>query len=188
VGKIVVTEFITIDGVVEEPAEWSFPYWGDDIGAHKHGELLTCGAMLLGRVTYEGFAEAWPERSDDFADRMNNSPKRVVSRTLTDLKWSNSSLIDADPTAIAALRDEVDGDVLVFGSVTLVRWLLEHHLVDELKLLTYPLALGEGLRLFADGATVPLDLIGITTFASGAVSLRYRPLAERPAPVPHLYS
>jgi len=186
-GKIVVTEFITIDGVVGEPHEWSFPYWGEDIGAYKYGELLACDAMLLGRVTYEGFAEAWPERSGDFADRMNGSVKRVVSTTLTDLEWSNSTVIDADPKAIAALRDELDGDLLVAGSVTLVRWLLEHHLVDELKLLTYPLALGDGLRLFADQVTVPLELIGSTTFASGAIALCYRQLDERPGPVPHLY-
>jgi dihydrofolate reductase len=119
---------------------------------------------------------------------MNSCVKRVVSTALTDLEWSNSSLIDADPEAIAALRDSVDGDVLVFGSVTLARWLLEHHLVDELRLLTYPLALGEGLRLFADGVVVPLELTSSTTFASGAIALHYHPLAERPAPVPHLYS
>ena len=185
-GRIVVTEFITIDGVAGEPHEWSFPYWGEDIGEYKTAELFGGEALLLGRVTYGGFVEAWPDRDGDFADRMNGLPKYVVSSTVTEPTW-NATVIAPDTAVVEALRKDHDGDIYVHGSLALVRWLLEHHLVDELRLLTYPLALGTGARLFADDAVVPLELIETTTFASGAIALIYRPLAERPAPVPHLY-
>jgi dihydrofolate reductase len=163
-GKIVVTEFITLDGVIDDPggAEgferggWAFAF---DRGAEgdkfKLDELLAADAQLLGRRTYEGFAAAWPERSDEagFSDRMNSMPKFVVSTTLKDPTWANTTVIDGDlATEIGRLREQFEGDVLVAGSAQLVRSLLDAGLVDELRLMVFPVVLGKGKRLFADEA------------------------------------
>ena len=176
-GKIVVTEFITLNGVVESPQKWSFPYWGDDIAAYKKDELFASGALLLGRTTYEGFSEAWPDRTDEdgFADRINSMPKYVASTTLADPTW-NATVIEGDvPAAVARLRDEVEGDVMLNGSVTLAATLIDNDLVDEYRLLTYPIVVPEGKRLFAHDADAKLELVSSTPMASGAVLLTYRP-------------
>jgi dihydrofolate reductase len=160
-GKLVVTEFVSIDGVFEDPggAEgyehggWTFEYdRGEDGDKFKLDELMDADVQLLGRVTYAGFAEAWPAREGPFADKLNNDPKYVVSTTLTEPEWQNTTVISENvPDAIRKLKDETAGTLLVSGSGTLVGTLLEHDLVDELRLMVFPTVLGRGRRLFPDG-------------------------------------
>jgi dihydrofolate reductase len=174
--KIVVTTFISLDGVMEDP-KWTFPYWGDDIAKYKFDELFASDAMLLGRVTYEGFAQAWPERTDEqgYADRFNGMPKYVVSTTLQKADWNNSHILSANVADEVLKLKQLDGqDITVHGSCTLVQWLLEQGLVDELKLLVYPIAVGQGKRLFKDGNQVKLKLVETKPFASGAIALIYQ--------------
>ena len=171
-GKVVVSEFITLDGVVEDPggAEdfdrggWAFNFdRGPEGDTFKLDEVMASEALLLGRVTYEGFASAWPSRTDEvgFADKFNSMPKYVVSTTLEDPEWNNSTVIGGDVAeAVAALKREVDGDILVNGSVQLVRTLMEHDLVDEYRLMVFPTVLGAGKRLFGEsGEAVALRLV-----------------------------
>ena len=160
-GTIVVTEFVSLDGVFEDPggAEgyehggWTFEYdRGDEGNKFKLDELMDAKVQLLGRITYECFAEAWPSRDGPFADKLNNDLKVVVSTTLTDPQWNNTTVIDRDVVEqLAKLRDETDGSILVAGSGTLVATLLEADLVDELRLMVFPTILGRGRRLFPDG-------------------------------------
>ena len=160
-GKLVVTEFVSIDGVFEDPggAEeyehggWTFEYdRGEDGDRFKLDELMEAKAQLLGRVTYETFAEAWPSREGPFADKLNADPKYVVSSTLDDPRWQHTTVIDGDvPAEIAKLRDQTEGVILVAGSGTLVGTLLANDLVDELRLMVFPTVLGRGRRLFPDG-------------------------------------
>jgi dihydrofolate reductase len=160
-GRIVVTEFISLDGVMEDPggAEdykhggWSFEIsTGDDGMRFKVDETMGSEAMLLGRRTYEGFAEAWPERDGEFADRFNAMPKYVVSSTLRDPEWTNTTVVGGDlDAAVARVREEHDGDVVVHGSAQLVQGLISGDHVDELRLMVFPVVLGTGKRLF--GAT-----------------------------------
>lgn len=168
--KIVVSEFVSLDGVMEDPggAEgfehggWTMSYWNDDIGTVKSGELFASDALLLGRVTYEGFAAAWPGRTDEagFADRMNNLPKYVVSTTLQDANWSNSHIIAENVAEeIAQLKQQPGQDILVAGSGKLIESLMRHNLVDEYTLLVYPVVLGSGKRLFKDGITATMKLV-----------------------------
>lgn len=155
-GKLVVTEFITLDGVIEEP-KWSFEFnRGDEGEQFKGDELKAAAAQLLGRVTYQGFAKAWPSMTEEgwFAEKMNGMPKYVVSTTLTDegADWTNSIVIRDDvPGQVRKLKEQVAGDVLVAGSANLVRTLAEQDLVDEYRLMVFPIVLGGGKRLFADG-------------------------------------
>jgi dihydrofolate reductase len=183
-GKVVVTEFVSLDGVMEDPggAEgtphggWTIPYWNDEISSFKKEELFAAEAMLLGRVTYEGFAAAWPAMRDEagFADRMNGIAKHVVTSTLTDLAWNNSTRLVGDvATAVAALKDETKGNVLVQGSATLVHELAKVGLVDEYRLVMYPVSLGGGKRLFGDGIFTKLDLTYEERTPSGAILLAY---------------
>jgi dihydrofolate reductase len=181
-ADIVITEFISLDGVVEDPggAEgfvhggWTFPYWNDEIAAFKLDETLRADALLLGRVTYEGFAAAWPGRTDEqgFADKMNAMPKYVVSATLVDPEWSNPTVVALDE--VASLKERHEGDVLVAGSASLARALVEDGLADELRLLVYPVALGTGKRLFGDGGKQNLRLARSEAYSSGVVNLTYR--------------
>src|ERR1051326_1697137 len=160
-GRIVVTEFVSVDGVFEDPggAEayehggWSFEYdRGDDGNRFKLDELMEAEVQLLGRVTYEGFAAAWPSREGPFAEKLNNDPKYVVSTTLESPTWQNTTVISRDvPAELAKLRDETDGVILVAGSGLLVETLLEADLVDELRLMVFPTILGRGRRLFPAG-------------------------------------
>jgi dihydrofolate reductase len=160
-GKLVVTEFVSIDGVFEDPggAEgyehggWTFEYdRGEDGDRFKLDELMESNAQLLGRRTYEGFAEAWPSREGPFADKLNRDPKYVVSNTLTDPAWQNTTVISGDVVeAISNLKGQTDGVILVAGSGTLVGTLLAGDLVDELRLMMFPTVLGRGRRLFPDG-------------------------------------
>ncbi len=160
-GKLVVTEFMSIDGVFEDPggAEgyehggWTFEYArGDDGDTFKLNELMEAQVQLLGRVTYEGFAAAWPSREGPFADKLNNDPKYVVSTTLKNPEWQNTTVISGNVVdEISKLKDETEGVILVAGSGTLVRALLGANLVDELRLMVFPTVLGRGKRLFPDG-------------------------------------
>jgi dihydrofolate reductase len=160
-GKLAVTEFVSVDGVFEDPGGgegyehggWSFEYnRGDDGDKFKLDELMEADVQLLGRVTYEGFAAAWPSREGAFADKINNGPKYVVSTTLENPEWQNTTVISADVAeAIAKLKADTEGAILVAGSGTLVATLLGADLVDELRLMVFPTVLGRGKRLFPDG-------------------------------------
>jgi dihydrofolate reductase len=187
-GKVVVTEFVSLDGVMEDPggAEgfrhggWSFKFSDPEGMKFKLEEQMEAEVMLLGRVTYEGFAEAWPGRTDEvgFAEKMNSMPKYVVSTTLTELSWTNSHLLEGDvPSAVAKLREQVDGVILVAGSGQLAQTLLAHDLVDELRLMVHPIVLGSGKRLFpgdaADATT--LKLSACKQLESGTLILTYEP-------------
>jgi len=179
-GKIAVHEFISLDGVIEDP-RWTMEYPFDPRMGEAIGGLMgSSKALLLGRRTFEMFAPAWSGRTgadDPGAPFMNESPKYVVSATLQSAEWNNSTILGPyRPEAIRDLKDRVDGGIYVSGSATLVRAMLADGLVDELHLFVYPVALGAGQRLFADGgAAVKLALAGAETYDSGVVHLAYRP-------------
>jgi len=176
--KIVVTEFVSLDGVMENPG-WTFPYWNDEIAAFKGEETDASDALLLGRVTYEGFATAWPESDDEGAPYMNSVRKYVVSTTLDKAEWNNSSIIkDNIVEEIKKLKQQDGKDILVYGSAALVQTLMEHDLVDSYRLLVYPVVLGTGLRLFHEGATATLKLVETKSFSSGVTALIYGPVRE----------
>jgi dihydrofolate reductase len=162
-GRIAVTEFVSLDGVMEDPggaedfkySGWSFEIdRGDEGNEFKLNETLATDALLLGRVTYEGFAEAWPQRKGEFADKFNQMPKYVVSSTLSDPEWSNSTVIDGGNLAeeVGKLREKHEGDVVVHGSAQLVQALLDQDLVDEVRLMVFPVVLGTGKRVFGETA------------------------------------
>lgn len=186
-AKVVVSEYVTLDGVMEDPGGgegsahggWSFRFWSEDAAKFKFDELFASDALLLGRVTYEGFARAWPSVKDEqgFADRMNSLPKYVVSETLNDATWNNTRIISGDiPQQVSRLKQQYAGDLLVAGSATLVHTLMRHDLVDEYRIMVHPVVLGDGKRLFrsGDGATA-LKLVEARTFDSGIVVLTYHP-------------
>ena len=159
-GKIVVTEFVSLDGVVEDPggAEdyqhggWSFEVSrGEEGDQFKADEGADAEALLLGRVTYQGFAATWPSMEGEFADKFNTMPKYVISETLSEPEWDNSTVLSGDlAEEVTKLREEIDGEIVVHGSAQLVQGLLEHGLVDELRLMVYPVVLGSGKRLFGE--------------------------------------
>src|SRR3989440_4435149 len=159
-GKVVVSQFITLDGVVEDPGGsenwerggWAFQYErGAEGDQFKLDETMAADALLLGRVTYEGFAEAWPSREGEFADKFNNMPKYVVSSTLENPEWSNSTVLKGDVVEeVSKLRQGPDGDIFVHGSAQLAQTLVANDLVDELRLMVFPVVLGSGKRLFGD--------------------------------------
>jgi dihydrofolate reductase len=176
--RVVVSEFLSLDGVMEDPA-WTFPYWSEEISAFKGEEDSTAESLLLGRVTYEAFAAAWPTSADPGAPHINALHKYVASTTLdqSDLDrigW-NASLLEGDVLeAVRALKREPGGDLLVWGSAELARTLLAHGLVDEVRLIVYPLVLGRGKRLFG-ADEFKLELVEARPFRSGATALVYRP-------------
>jgi len=186
--KIIVADYISADGVVQDPVgmegsglgDWTGPFKrGPDGDKFKNEELFASDALLLGRVTYDAFAAVWPTVKDDagFADRINSMPKFVVSTTLRTAPWNNTTIIAKDMVAsVDALKQRDGGDILVYGSTALVHSLIPHRLVDEYNLLVYPTVLGRGTRLFPQGAAVRLDLLECRQFGSGIVLLRYRVL------------
>jgi dihydrofolate reductase len=185
-GRIIVTEFVSLDGVMEDPggAEvfkyggWTFEIArGDEGDKFKLDEALEADALLLGRVTYEGFAEAWPSRTGEFADKFNNMPKYVVSSTLNEPEWNNSTVLEGDVAeAVSNLKQEVHGDIVVHGSAQLVQTLLDHDLVDELRLMVFPVVLGSGKRLFGETSEKkPLRLVDSKTVGEGVVILIHEP-------------
>jgi len=186
-GKIVVTEFMSLDGVVEDPGGsentkyggWSFAFSrGDEGDKFKLDETMASDALLLGRVTYEGFAAAWPSRDGEFADKFNTMPKYVVSRTLTDPGWTNTTVLEGPlADAVAQLKERHDGDIVVHGSASVAQALLENDLVDELRLMVFPVMLGAGARLFGDTSNKkPLELVEARTVGDGVTIMIYRPV------------
>jgi dihydrofolate reductase len=187
--KLIVTEFVSLDGVMEAPggeagykhSGWTFEYPFDDEQAKfKLDETLEADALLLGRVTYEGFAAAWPGQTDPggFADKMNSMPKYVVSSTLDTLEWENSTRLEGDVAeSVAKLKEGDGGPILVAGSATLVHALIEHDLVDEYRLMVFPVILGSGRRVFPDDAAdkKPVKLVDSKVFDSGAAVYIYHP-------------
>jgi dihydrofolate reductase len=185
--RLIVTEFVSADGVMEDPGGvegfehggWALEMdRGPEGDRFKLEETFAAEAMLLGRRTYEGFAAAWPGRSDEagFADKMNSMPKYVVSSTLTDPEWTNSHVVGSDlPAAVAHVEERTQGDVLVAGSAQLVQGLTDHDLVDEYRLMVFPVLLGRGKRLFADGSRRDLRLTDHRMVGSGVMILTYAP-------------
>jgi dihydrofolate reductase len=189
VGRIVVTEFVSLDGVVEAPGGgesfkhggWSFEInRGDEGDKFKLDETLTSEALLLGRVTYEGFAAAWPSREGEFADKLNTMPKYVVSSTLDEPEWNNTTVLKGDVAEeVAKLKQEQDGDIVVHGSPRLVQALLEHDLVDEVRLMIFPVVLGSGKRLFGETTDKkPLRLVDSKVVGDGVTILIYQPAGD----------
>jgi dihydrofolate reductase len=183
-GRIVVTEFVSLDGVMEDPGGsedfkyggWSFEVnRGDDGDQFKLDETVAAEALLLGRVTYEGFADAWPSREGEFADKFNQMPKYVVSSTLSDPGWANSTVLDGDlAEAVTGLKGEHEGDIYVHGSGQLVQSLLENDLVDQLNLMVFPVVLGTGKRVFGETSDKkPLKLTDSKTVGDGVAILVY---------------
>jgi dihydrofolate reductase len=173
-GKIVVAEFVSADGIIENPA-WTFPFWTDSIADYKSPEVVESDALLLGRTTYQGFAGAWPDHPEegDYKDRMNSMPKHVVTTTLSELEW-NATRIEGDlAEGIAKLRAEQN--LLVFGSGTLVSLLRANQLVDEYRLVIYPVLLGKGLRLFENvDAEDTLELASSEVLDNGVILATYK--------------
>jgi dihydrofolate reductase len=185
-ARIVVTEFVSLDGVMEAPGGgedfehggWTFEIdRGEEGDRFKLDETLDADALLLGRVTYEGFAAAWPSMKGDFADKFNSMPKYVVSSTLEDPEWNNSTVLRGDVVEeVSKLRRGPDGNVVVHGSAQLVQTLLEHDLVDELRLMVFPVVLGSGKRLFGDTSDKKrLRLADSKTVGDGIAILVYEP-------------
>jgi dihydrofolate reductase len=186
-GKIVVTEFVSLDGVMEDPGgseDFKYGGWtfeidrGDDGNKFKLDEALESDALLLGRVTYQGFADAWPSREGEFADKFNSMPKYVVSSTLKNPTWNNSTVLNRDLVAdLAKVKEAHDGDIVVHGSAQLVQGLIEHDLVDEVRLMVFPVVLGIGKRLFGDTSDKkPLRLVESNTVGDGVGIHIYEPV------------
>ena len=177
--KIVAGLFISLDGVVESPDKWQFPYFNDEMGAEVGAQMDAADAMLLGRVTYQEFASFWPTApaDDPFTARMNETPKYVVSTTLDRAEWQNSTLIKGNIVAeIISLKQQPGKNIGITGSATLVRSLLGENLLDELRLLVHPLVVGSGKRLFPEGSEpMALTLVESRTFSTGVLSLTYAP-------------
>jgi dihydrofolate reductase len=180
VRKIAAGLFTSLDGVVEAPEKWTGPYFNDQVGQAVGTLMAANDALLLGRTTYEGFAAAFGGQSGGMADQMNNTPKFVVSSTLASADWQNSTLISGDvATAIGGLKQQPGQNIGMSGSATLVGWLLQHGLLDQLDLLVFPVVVGSGKRLFSEpGAQVPLTLTGSETYSTGVVHLSYAAIFE----------
>lgn len=188
-GRIVVSEFVSLDGVMEDPggAEgfkyggWTFAIdRGPEGDAFKLEEVRAAGALLLGRVTYEGFAEAWPKMEGEFADKFNGMPKYVVSSTLGEPSWSNTTVLAGGlAESVGRLREDFDGELLVNGSARLVQALIEHDLLDELRLMVFPVLLGAGRTLFGETSEKkPMRLAGSRTVGDGIAILTYEPASR----------
>lgn len=184
-GKLVATEYVSLDGVMEEPGMWSFPFWNDEAMQFKNDELFASDALLLGRITYEGFAKAWPTMPDTgaFGERMNGLPKYVASTTLTSLEWNNSHLLTGNVAdAVSKLKQQHGQDILLSGSGQLLRSLMQHDLIDEYRLMLHPIVLGSGKRLFPDEShKTTLRLVDTKTTSTGIVILTYHPASDEAA-------
>ena len=173
-GRIIANFFISLDGVVESPDQWHFPWFDDEMGAVVSAGMETATAFLMGRTGYEEWAAYWPTSTDEpFATFFNTIPKYVVSDKLADPEWTNTTAVRRDPDAVRDLKRGVDGDIQMSGSATTVRWLLEHDLLDELKLLVHPVVVGTGRRLFEDTREHRLRLVRSAALSSGVLDLTY---------------
>lgn len=183
--RAVVSEFMSLDGVMEAPNEWHFAFWHDEMGTYKFDELMASDALLLGRVTYEGFAAAWPtmEGTGEFGERMNGLPKYVVSTTLESGDWNNTTVIRDDvASAVRRLKEEPGQNNLVGGSAGLVRSLMADDLIDEYRLMVHPVVVGKGKRLFADEGTLKtMRLVETRTFPTGVIVQTYHRAPKDPA-------
>ena len=185
--KLIVTEYVTLDGVMEDPGGgegtgfggWSFQFWSEESAKFKFDELFASDALLLGRVTYQGFAAAWPSVTDEagFADRMNGLPKYVVSTTLETADWNNSTIIRENVAEeVSKLKQQPGQDILIAGSAQLVNSLIQAGLIDEYRLMVHPIVVGGGKRLFQEGTTTKgLKLVDTKALGSGIVILTYQP-------------
>lgn len=176
--RLVLSMFVSLDGVAEVPEKWQAPFWSDELQACAAEMLWDADALLLGRRTYEIFADAWPQESDDegFADRMNSLPKYVVSDTLEDVTWNASLVVGELDDEIVELKQEQGKDILVYGSMNLVRSLMKYDLIDEYRIWVHPVVVGGGARLFEHGLDhAELRLMDTRIFASGVVLLTYQP-------------
>ena len=188
-ARIVVSEFLSLDGVMQAPggepgyrhSGWVMKFPDPEQFKYKLAEVLAHDALLLGRRTYEGFAAAWPSRTGEFADKMNRMPKFVASTTLKNPEWNNSSVLQGEMSAaVTKLKQELGGDILVAGSRTLVSTLMLHDLVDEFRLMLFPIVLGSGMRLFDQTASATtLKLVATHALGNGAVILTYHPANAR---------
>jgi dihydrofolate reductase len=177
--RLVATEYLSQDGVFEQPGQWSGPFFGEEAGQFKWAELQASDALLLGRRTYEGFAAAWPSMPDtgEFGEKMNSMTKYVVSSTLDKVDWSGSELIRGNVAdEVRQLKERLGQDLLLSGSAQLFNALMQENLIDVYRIMLHPIVLGKGKRLFADGGHERiLDLTETKRFGSGVVVLEYRP-------------
>ena len=183
--RLIVSEFITLDGIVEAPggdetthphAGWTTPFRVPEAGAYKLREALEAESLLLGRITYEGFSVAWPQQEGEFGEKMNAMPKHVVTSTLHELSWNASVIAEDVPAAVATLKTGEGGPILVYGSATLVRTLLHHGLIDELRFMVFPVMIGGGLSMFPqDRQKLEFELTELERYSSGIVRQVYRP-------------
>jgi dihydrofolate reductase len=176
-GKIVSNFFISLDSVVEAPDQWHFPYWNDEMERSVARGLESTGALLMGRVLYDEWAAYWPASNDEpIASMFNGMEKYVVSNTLARADWSNTTIVNGDVARTRRdLKQRIEGDISISGSATLVRWLLANEILDELRLLVHPIAVGKGQRLFEDTPTHRLGLVSAETFSTGVLDLVYIP-------------
>jgi dihydrofolate reductase len=184
-SRIVVSQFVSVDGVIEDPVgmeglgrgDWTRASSGPEGGKYKVDEIMDAAAMLVGRRTYESYAAAWPGREGEYADKLNGMPKYVVSSTLSDPGWSNTTVLQGDAaSAVRELKEQVDGDILVQGSAELTYTLMEHDLVDEWRLMIFPIVVGAGKRFFGDpGTAVDLRLVESRAVGEGVAILTYEP-------------
>ena len=176
-GRIVSNFFISLDGVVESPDKWHFPYFDDAMGEIIGSGMGSTSAFLMGRKLYDEWSEFWPDQGPEvpFSEFINAIPKYVLSTTVTDPKWQNTTALSGDVAAVQELKDGTDADISMSGSATTVRWLLANGLLDELALLVHPIAVGSGQRLFEDPTTYPLKLVHSSTLDTGVLHLRYAP-------------
>jgi dihydrofolate reductase len=176
-GKLVSNFFISLDGVVESPDKWHFPYFDDKMGAAVEAGMETASAMLMGRRLYDEWSEYWPQQGPEepFSEYINSVRKYVVSSSLTDPSWNNTTAVPGDPNRIREIKEQEPGAVAMSGSATTVRWLLANGLLDELNLLVHPIAVGSGQRLFENTPTYPLKLVHQETFGTGVLHVVYTP-------------
>jgi dihydrofolate reductase len=191
-SRIVAAEYVTADGVMQDPGGvgeierggWSNPYWNDELEKFQAELLFASDALLLGRITYEGFAAAWPEMEDDedeFASRMNTMPKYVASRTLTNTEWNATIIMGEVSEAVAKLKERPDQNLLLYGSSALLNTLLQHDLIDQYRLMIHPVVLGQGKRLFGDASEAkPLRLVDVSTTSTGVMIADYEPAPISP--------
>jgi dihydrofolate reductase len=180
VRKIIVSTYVSLDGVIEAPEKWSLKFWNDEHAKYAHDQLFASDALLMERKVYEDFAASWPSRRNEFADRMNGLPKHVVSTTLEEAEWNNSTIIKENVAEeVSRLKEQPGQDILMYGSADLMHKLMEHDLIDEYRIWVHPVVLGSGKRLFRDESeTKILRLVDTTTFSSGVVLLSYQPAGE----------
>ena len=175
-GRIVSNFFMSLDGVVEAPDQWHMPYFNDEMGDAIGKGMATNKAFLMGRVLYDEWAGFWPNSDDDFATFFNNHPKYVVSNSLEQADWNNTTIVSGDVRRrLRELKDATDGDLVISGSATLVRSLLRDGLLDELRVLVHPIVVGRGARLFEDDTPRALELAGHQIFSTGVLNLTYTP-------------